>query len=156
MNNAVFRKTMGNVRKNRDIKLVTTKIRRNYLVSEPNYVLKENFLTIEMRKTQVLTNKSVHLGLSISDLSKNIMYEFWYDYLKRKYDENAKLCYMDTDSFIAHVKTKDIYEYITKDLATRFDSWTFELDKPLPKEKKAKSNLIDERCIRGTNHEINC
>ena len=149
MNNAVFRKTMGNVRKNRDIKLVTTKIRRNYLVSEPNYVLKENFLAIEMRKTQILTNKSVHLGLSISDLSKNIMYEFWYDYLKWKYDDNAKLCYMDTDSFIAHVKTKDIYEDITEDLATRFDSSTFELDKPLPKGKKQKAIWLMKDVLGG-------
>ena len=149
MNNAVFRKTMGNVRKNRDIKLVTTKIRRNYLVSEPNYVLKENFLAIEMRKTQILTNKSVHLGLSISDLSKNIMYEFWYDYLKWKYDGNAKLCYMDTDSFIAHVKTKDIYEDITEDLATRFDSSTFELDKPLPKGKKQKAIWLMKDVLGG-------
>ena len=53
-------------------------------------------------------NKPVYLGLSILDLSKSVIYEFWYDYVKTKYDENAKLCCMDTDSFIAHVKTDDV------------------------------------------------
>ena len=59
-----------------------------------------------MRKTQILMNKPVYLGLSISDLSKTVMYEFWYDYVKPKYGENAKPCYMDTHIFIVHVKTK--------------------------------------------------
>ena len=81
MNNAVFGKTMENVRKHRDIKLVTTEKRRNYLVSERNYhttkFSPENVLAIEMRKTQILMNKPVYLGLSILDLSKT--YEFWYD-----------------------------------------------------------------------------
>ena len=102
MNNAVFRKVMENVRKYRGIKLVTTERRRNYLVSEPNYYttkfFTENSLVVEMKKTQILMNKPVYLGLSILDLSKTVMYEFWYDYVKPKYGENAKLCNMDTDS----------------------------------------------------------
>ena len=80
MTNSVFRKTMENVRKHRNIKLVTTERRRNYLVSEPNYhttkFFAENLLAIEMRKTQILMNKPVYLGLSILDLSKTVMYEF--------------------------------------------------------------------------------
>ena len=83
MNNAVFGKAMENVRKHRDIKLVTTEKRRNYLVLERNYhttkFSPENVLAIEMRKTQILMNKPVYLGLSILDLSKTVMYEFWYD-----------------------------------------------------------------------------
>ena len=86
MNNAVFGKTMENVRKHRDIKLVTTERRRNYLVSEPNYQTKkfftENLLAIEMKKTEILINKPVCLELSILELSKILMYEFWYDYVK--------------------------------------------------------------------------
>ena len=109
MNNAVFGKTMENVRKHRNIKVVTTERRRNYLVSEPYYhttkFFMENLLDIEMRKTQILMNKPVYLGLSILDLRKTVMYEFWYDYAKPRYGENAKLCYMHTDSFIVHVKT---------------------------------------------------
>ena len=61
-------------------------------------------------------NKPAYLGLSILDLSKTVIYEFWYDYVKPKYGENAKLCYMDTDSFIVHVKTDDIYKDIAKDV----------------------------------------
>ena len=94
MNNAVFGKTMENVRKHRDIKLVTTERRRNYLVSEPNYhttkFFTENLLAIEMKKTEILMNKPVHLGLSILELSKILMYEFWYDYVKLKYGEKVK------------------------------------------------------------------
>ena len=66
------------------------------------------------------------------------MYEFWYDYLKPKYGENAKNFYMDTDSFLAHIKTNDIYEDIAKDVETRFDTSNFEIDRPLPKERKKK------------------
>ena len=126
MNNAVFGKTMENVTKHRNIKLVTTERRRNYLVSETNYhttkFFTENLLPIEMGKTQILMNKPVYLGLSILDLSKTVMNEFWYDYVKPKYGENAKLCYMDTHSFIAHVKRNDIYKDIAEDVETRFDT----------------------------------
>ena len=81
MNNSVFGKTMENVRNHRDIKLVTTDIRRNKLVSEPNYhttkQFSENLLAIEMKKTKVKMNKPVYLGMSILDISKRLMYEFW-------------------------------------------------------------------------------
>ena len=103
MNNAVFGETMDNVRKHRDPKLVTTERRRNYFVSEPNYHLTkffpENLLSIEIKKSWTLMNKYVYLGLSILKLSKTLMYEFWYDYVKQKYGEKLKLCYMDTDRF---------------------------------------------------------
>ena len=67
-------------------------------------------------------NKPADLGLSILHLSKTAMYEFWYDYIKPKYGEKAKLCYMGTDSFIIHVKTDDIYKDIAEDIETRFDT----------------------------------
>ena len=126
MINVAFGKTMENVRKHKNIKLVTTERRRNYLVSEQNYhstkFFAENVLAIEMRKTQILRNKPVYIDLSIldlKDLSKTVMYEFWSDYIKPKYGKNAKLCYMDTDSFIVDVKTDDIYKGIA-DVETRF------------------------------------
>ena len=110
MNNAVFGRTMENVRKHRDIKLVTTDKRRNRLVSEPNYHttkwFSENLLAIEMKTTKVKMNKPIYLGLSVLEISKTLMYEFWYDYMKPKYGDNVKLCYMDTDSFIMHIKQK--------------------------------------------------
>ena len=81
MNNGVFGKTMENVRKHRNIELLTAEKRRNYLVSEPNYhttkFFTENILGIEMRKIQILMNQPVYLGLSILDLSKTVMYKFW-------------------------------------------------------------------------------
>ena len=112
VNNEAFRKNYGNARSHRNIKLVITEKRRNYLVSEPNYhttkLFIETLLAIEMRKTQILIDKNVDLSLSILNLRKTIMHEFWYGYLKPKHDENA-ICYMDTDSFIFHVKTEEIY-----------------------------------------------
>ena len=92
MNNGVFGKTMEYVRKHRNIKFVTTKRRRNYLVSKPDYrttkFFSKNLLAIEMRKIQMLMNKPIYLGLSILDLSKSVMYGFWNGYIKPKYGEN--------------------------------------------------------------------
>ena len=114
MNNSVFGKTIENVRKHRNTKLVTTEKRETYLVSKLNYhttkFFTKRFLAIEMRKTKIYTNKPVYLCLSILDLSKTIIYEFSYNYVKPRYDEKAKLCYMDTDSFIVHVKIYAIYK----------------------------------------------
>ena len=111
MNNAVFGKTMENVRKHKDIKLVITDKRRNQLVAEPNYHaikgFSENEVAIEMKKAKVKMNKPEYLGFSILDISKTLMYEFWYDYIKPRYQDNAKLWYTDTDSFIMHIKTED-------------------------------------------------
>ena len=94
MNNAVFGKTMENVRKHRDIKLVTTDKRRNQLASEPNYhttkYFSENLIAIEMKKTKVKINKLIYLSMSILDISKTLMYKFWYDYIKPKYQDKAK------------------------------------------------------------------
>ena len=128
--------------KHRDIKLVTTKRRRNYLVSEPNYhttmFSKEYLLAIKIKKPQILKNKPVYLGLEILELSKIIICEFWYDYVKPKYGEKAKLCYMDTDCLIVFIKTDDIYKNIAEDVETRFDTANYELDRPLPRDKNKK------------------
>ena len=144
MNNVVFEKTMENVRKHREIKLVTTDKRRNQFVSKPNYHttkwFSENLLAIEMKKTKVKMNKPVYLGLSILEISKTLMYVFWYDYMKPKYGDNVKLCYMDTDSLIMYIKTDDFYKDIADDVEKRFDTSNYddECDKPLPKGKNKK------------------
>ena len=107
MNNSVF--GMENIRKHKDIKLVTTNKKRSKLVSEPNYhtinLISEDLSIIEMKKTNVKMNKPIYLGLSILEISKILMYKFWYDYMKPKYGNDVKLCYMDTDSFIMNIKT---------------------------------------------------
>ena len=111
MNNSVFGKTMENIKKHRDIKLVTTDKKRSKLVAEPNYhtinLISENLSIIEMKKPKVKMNKPIYLGLSILEISKTLMYEFWYDYMKPKHNNDVKLCYMDTDSFIMNIKTND-------------------------------------------------
>ena len=117
---------MDNVRKHRDIKLVTTDKRRNYSVSEPNFHrtkwFSESLLEVELKKIKVKMNKLAYLCLSILEISKKLMYEFWYDYIKPKYQNNVKLCYMDTDSFIIHIKTEGFYENIVDDVEKRFDT----------------------------------
>ena len=137
MNNAVSLKTMENVRKHKDIKLATTEKRRNCLVSELNYhtttFFTENLLAIKIKKTEILMNKSVCLGISILELSKIIMHKFWYDLVKPKYGEKAKLCNMDTDSFIVYIKNMYIYKDIAEDVETRFDTSDYELERLLPK-----------------------
>ena len=126
MINSVFGKTMENLRKHRDIKLVTTDEKRSKLISEPNYHttkrFSENLLAIEMKKTKVKMNKPVYLGMSILDISKMLMYKFWYDYIKPKYEDRAKLCYADTDSFIIHIITEDFFEGISGNVKKWFDT----------------------------------
>ena len=78
-------------------------------------------------------NKPVYLDLSILDLSNTVMYELWYNYLKPKYGENAKLCYMDTASFIVHARAEDIYKDIAEDVESRFYASNFNLHRPLLK-----------------------
>ena len=153
MNNALFGKTMENVRKHKDIKLVTTDKRRNRLVSEPNYHktkwFSENLLAIEMKKTKVKMNKPIYLGLSILEISKILMYKFWYDYMQPKYDDNVKLCYMDTDSFVMHSKTEDFYEDIANDVENRFDTSNYEVNRPLPTGKNKKVIGLMKRELGG-------
>ena len=138
MNNSVFGKTMENIRKHRDIKLVTTDKKRSKLVSEPNYhtvnLTSEDLSIIEMKKTKVKMNKPIYLGLSILEVSKT----FWYDYMKPKYNDNVKLCYMDTDIFIMNIKTNDFYEDIASDIENRFDTSNYEVNRPLPTGKNKK------------------
>ena len=150
MNNAVFGKTMENVRKHRDIKLVTTDKKRSKLVSEPNYhrmnYVSEDLSIIEMKRTKVKMNKPIYLGLSILETSKTLIYEFWHDYMKPKYGINVKLCYMDTDSSIMSIKTEDFYKDIANDVEKRFDTSNYEVDRPLPtgKNKKVIGLMKDE------------
>ena len=152
MNNSVFGKTMENVRKHRDIKLVTTEKRRLKLVSEPLYHttkhFSENLIAIEMKKTKVKMNTPIYVGASIFHISKTLMYKFWYDYLKPKYNDNIKFCDMDTDSFIINIETEDIYEDIANDVERWFDTSNYDKNdkRPLPigKNKKVIGLFKDE------------
>ena len=151
MNNSVFGKTMENVTNHRDIKLVTTDKRRSITASEPNYhslkYISKDLLVMEMKKTEVKMNKPIYLGQAILDISKTLMYEFWYDYIKPKYGDKARLCYMDTDSFIMYIKTDD-FKDISNDIDKWFDTSNFSKNdnKPLEigKNKKVIGKFKDE------------
>ena len=95
-----------------------------------NYISKDLSIT-EMNKTKVKMNKPIYLGLSILDISKILMYEFWYDYKKPKYGNDVKLCYMNTDSFIMIIKTNNFYKDIANDVEKRFDASNYEVNRPL-------------------------
>ena len=150
MNNAVFGKTMENVRKHRVIKLATTDKRRNQLASEPNYHTKkhfsENSKAMEIKKTTIKMNKPVYLCMSILDISITLINEFSYDYIKPKYKDKAKLCYMDTDRLIIHIKTEDFYEDIANDVEKWFDTSNYsENDKTTFNRQKQDKNQFFQR-----------
>ena len=137
---------MENVRKHGDIKLVTTDKKRNKFVSEPNYHKRkrfsENLLAIEIKKTKVKMNKPVYLGMPVLHISKTLMYEFWYDYIKPKYRDRAKLCYNDTDSFLIYILAENIYEDISDDVERWFDAYIMDDDSEKKKAKGTKKCVI--------------
>ena len=127
---------MENIRRHRDIRLVNNK--EDYLkqVMKPNFkggtLMGEDLISCEMGKVKIKMNKPVYLKQAILDLSKIIMYEFHYDYMKKKYEgKNLKLLYMDTDSLVYKNKTRAFYKDITDDVESRFDTSRYEPDKPL-------------------------
>ena len=135
MNNSVFGKTMENIRKHRNIKLVNDEEEYLRNVIRPNFksgtLLGPNLMGCEIKKIKVVMNKPV--SHAILDLSKTIMYEFYYDYMKRKYpDDELTLCYMDTGSLIYSIKTEDFYKDIADDVGTRFDTSGYAPDRPFP------------------------
>ena len=99
-----------------------------------------------MKKTKVKMNKPIYLGFSILEISKILMYEFWYDYMKPKHNDNVRLCYMDTDSFVMHIKTNDFHKDIGSDVENRFDTSNYEVNRSLPtgKNKKIIGLMKDE------------
>ena len=134
---------MENPRNHRDIRIVTTYKRRCILASEPNYhstkYISKDLLIMEMKKTEVKMNKPLYLEQAILDIGKTFMYEFWYDYIKLKYGDKVRLCYMDIGSFVMHIKT-DFYKDISGDVERWFDTSNYEeKDKrPLPMGKTKK------------------
>ena len=136
MNNLVFGKTIENIRKHRNIGLVTTEEKYLHTIMHLNFksgvLFGENLMGCEMGKIKVVMNKPVYLGQAILDLSKIVMYEFHYDYMVPKYDlEKLKLCYMDTDSLVYDIKTEDFYADIVDDVPARFDTSGYCPNRPL-------------------------
>ena len=167
-NNSVFGKTMENIRNHRDIKLVTTKEKLIKHAREPNLMnikcFREDLLAVEMRKTEIKMNKPVYLGQSILDISKTLMDEIYYNYLKKKYGDKIKLCYTDTDSFFIHVLTEDFYKDISDDVKERFDTNNYDkkTNRPLAVgiNKKLlgmmKDELDNNEMVKSVNVCANC
>ena len=152
MNDSVFGKTMENIKKHKDIKLVTNGELYLKNVMRPNFksgiCFSENLMGCEMGKTKVIISKPVYLGQAILDMSKLVMYEFHYDYMIPKYSKNLKLCCMDTDSLVCHIKTEDFYVDIAGDVKERSDTNGYDKadDRPLLMElnKKVIGLMKDE------------
>ena len=126
MNNSVFSKTMENIRNRVDIKLVSDKSKAEKLSAKPNFkhcnIFNENLIAIHMKKTKLVFDKPVYLGMCILDLSKTLMYDFHYNFIKPKYGDKAKLLFTDTDILMYEIQTEDFYKDISEDVKDRFDT----------------------------------
>ena len=152
MNNSVFGKTMENIRNRVDVKLVNNKNKLRKLVAKPNFksckIFNENLVSVHMKKTSLTMNKPVYLGMCILDLSKTIMYNFHYNYIKSKYGDKAKLLFSDTDSLMYEIQTEDFYKDISGDVKDRFDTSDYPENHPsgIPTgiNKKVLGKMKDE------------
>ena len=158
MNNSVFGKTMENIRNRVVVKLVNTKEKLKKLVAKPNFkgppkIFNENLISVHMKKTSLTMNKPVYLGMCILDLSKVIMFDFHYKYIKPKYENKAKLLFTDTDSFLYEIETEDFYKDIAGDVKDRFDTSEYKEGHPsgIPTgiNKKVLGMFKDE--VKGKN-----
>ena len=125
MNNSVFGKTMENIRNRVNIKLVTDKKKAERLAAKPNFkycnIFSEDLIAIHMKETFLTFDKPVYLGMCILDLSKTLMFDFHYNYIKKKYGDKTKLLFTDTDSLMYEIQTEDFYEDFKGDVKDRFD-----------------------------------
>ena len=126
MNNSVFGKTIENIRKRQNIELVDNRKKAAKLSNKPNFdratIFDKNRIAVHMKKTEVYFNKPVYVGQAILDLSKTLMFNFHYNYIKEKYGNKAELLFTDTDSLIYHIHTDDFYQDISDDIRTKFDT----------------------------------
>ena len=126
MNNSVFGKTIENIRKKQNIELVDNRKKAVKLSSRPNFdratIFDKHLIAVHMKKTEVYFNKPVYVGQAILDLSKTLMFDFHYNYIKKKYKDKAELLFTDTDSLMYQIKTDDFYKDISHDILTKFDT----------------------------------
>ena len=144
MNNSAFGKAMENIRNHKDMKLVTSEQKYKKYVMNPNFKDGRPFsrylFAVEMGKTEIKMNKPVSLAQAILGLSKTLMYEFLYHYMRLKYGSKVKLCYIDIGSFVYEIETDDFCRDIAKDVEKRFDTSGYPKDEnrslPFGKNKK--------------------
>ena len=137
-NNFVFGKTMENIRNRVDIRLKTDGKSAEKQAAKPNYerktIFNEDLIAVHMKKAELVFNKPAYLGISILDLSKTLMYDFHYNYIKKKYGPKAKLLMTDMDSLMYEIETDDFFEDIREDIKDKFDTSNIEnysLPRPL-------------------------
>ena len=132
MNNSVFGKTMENIRERQNIHLVNSEKKALKLVAKPNFkrrtIFTENLAAVHLEKTNLVFNKPIYVGVCILDISKTLMYDFHYEYIKKKYGENSKLLMTDTDSLTYEITTEDFYKDISDDVEARFDTSAYPKD----------------------------
>ena len=126
MNNSVFGKTIENIRKRQNIFLIDNRKKAAKLTSRPNFdratIFDKNLIAVHMKKTEVYFNKPVYVGQAILDLSKTLMFDFHYNYIREKYQDKAELLFTDTDSLMYQIYTDDFYQDIAPDIKTKFDT----------------------------------
>ena len=156
MNNSVFGKTMENLRKRVSIELVKDAERAEKLVNKPNFadvkIFDEFLIAVKIRKTRVVMNKPIYAGMTTLDLSKLLMFDFQYGYVKKKW-ENCSVLYTDTDSLVLEIETEDFFADIAADVPEWFDTNDFSPKHPavlngmpiVPKNKK-KIGLMKDEC----------
>ena len=134
MNNSVFGKTMENIRNRVDVRLVNNRKAAEKLAAKPNFkhltIFDENLVAIHMKRTRLKFDKPVYCGMSILDISKTLMYDFHYNYIKKKYRDQAELLFTDTDSLMYEIETEDFFEDIKMDVESKFDTSDFPEDHP--------------------------
>ena len=150
MNNSVFGKTMENIRNRVDVRLVNNIKKAEKLISKPNLKhwtkYDDNLVAVHLKRTKLIFNKPVYCGMAILDISKTLIYDFHYKYIKPKYGEKAKLLMTDTDSLCYEIETEDFFEDISGDVDEKFDTSNFSKDHPSGIQgKNKKKSWFDER-----------
>ena len=146
-----FRKTMENLRKRVDVRLVTDEKKLDKLTSKPTYVsskiFNENLMAVHKIKEALTLNRPAYVGMCILDLSKTLMYDFRYNYIKKKYGDRAKLLFPDTDSLCVEIETKDVYKDFWND-KDMFDNSDYPENSPYycNANKKVIGEFKDEAC----------
>ncbi|XP_030745136.1 uncharacterized protein LOC115874172 [Sitophilus oryzae] len=164
MNNAVFGKTMENIRNHSSLKLVTKwegRYGAEALISNPEFknitIINENFIIIEMAKSVIYFNKPIYVGMSILDIAKTTTYKFHYDYMLKNFSNNCTVIYTDTDSLIYEIKNLDVYDMIKRDCYQHFDTSDYATDNiyGIPKvNKKVLGMMKDENNGRIMTHFV--
>lgn len=166
LNNAIYGKTMENVRLRALIYMITKwegrgKTSGRHLIAQPNFknckMLDENLATIEMHKSHILMDKPIIVGLCVLELSKVVMYKFLYDYLKPKYGSKVRVVYTDTDSFILEIETEDVYADIRDD-PDQFDTWVYPEGNiyGIPRHNNKVPGKFSDECPESIPSEVVC